>query len=176
MNLPNDFEIQAELDDLGVEPGASEIHGLLSGWLAAGGKIGKDWLQALILDNDIRSPETDSQLASMLAVTQRQLKDPEFGFQPLLPDEDEPLTDQVEKLFDWCTGFVAGFGLAGGGQAELSPESEEALQDLVTISKSTIADDPDEDSYAEILEYVRVAAMLLHGDVAMARDYRNSLN
>ncbi len=78
--------------------------------------------------------------------------------------------ERAEALFDWCRGFLGGFGLAAGAAPPLSEESGEALQDLARLAKATAEssdDDEDEDALAELEEFVRVAALLLHGDCVL---------
>lgn len=176
--LPNEFEIRPELAELSVAETPSYLHGALSGWLAAGGSAGKAWLGDLLVDPALETPAADSQLAALVKCTQTQLKDPEFGFELLLPDDEEPLLERAGALFNWAEGFTVGFALAGGTDEQLSDMGREALQDLITISRSQTDDstDTDDDSLAEIQEYVKVAALLIHSEVAMAGEFRRRLN
>jgi uncharacterized protein YgfB (UPF0149 family) len=53
----------------------------------------------------------------------------------------------------------------------LSAEAAEALQDIGRIAAAELSYDEsesDEEALAEIVEFVRVAALLLHGDCAQA--------
>ena len=176
--LPNEFEIRPELTELSVSETPSTVHGLMTGWLAAGGKLSKSWFGDLLVDPLLEQPADDSQLAAMAKITQAQLTDPEFGFEPLLPDDDDSLTDRASAVFQWAEGFTAGFALAGGTDEQLSEMGREAMGDLVMIARSNLEEtaETDEDSLAEIQEYVKVAALLIHSEVAMAGDFRRSLN
>ena len=87
--------------------------------------------------------------------------------------------DRSSGLFDWCRGFLGGFGLAAGANPPLSEESTEALGDLARLAAASPQDDGDEDDEAamiEIEEFVRVAALLLHGDCAMGARHRRQLH
>jgi uncharacterized protein YgfB (UPF0149 family) len=89
------------------------------------------------------------------------------------------LLDRSAALFDWCRGFLGGFGLAAGNQPPLSEEGSEALADLARLAAATPqedGDDEDEEALVEIEEFVRVAALLLHGDCALGPRHRNRLN
>lgn len=178
--LPNEFEIRPELVEMSVAESPSYVHGLMTGWLAAGGRLSGNWPAELLVDPALQAPAADSQLAILAKTTQAQLKDPEFGFEPLLPDDDEPQQTRAEALFQWAEGFAAGFALAGGTDTQLSDMGREALGDLLTIARSHTEDgadaETDEDSLAEIQEYVKVAALLIHSEVAMAGEFRRSLN
>ena len=66
-----------------------------------------------------------------------------------------------------------------GGAAPLSEEGSEALQDLARLAKASAEsseDEEDEDALAELEEFVRVAALLLHGDCVLGPRHRRSLN
>jgi len=108
-----------------------------------------------------------------------QLEDRDFGFDLLVPDPDASLAERSSGLFDWCRGFLGGFGLAAGAHPPLSEESTEALGDLAklaTASPQEEGDEDDEEALIEIEEFVRVAALLLHGDCAMAIRQRRQLH
>ena len=96
-----------------------------------------------------------------------------------LPGADALLAERSGALFAWCRGFLGGFGLAAGPQPPLSEESREALSDLARLAAATAqeeGDQDDEDALAEIEEFVRVAALLLHGDCVLAPRHRQRLN
>ena len=108
-----------------------------------------------------------------------QLGDRSFGFELLLPEADAPLMVRSGALFDWCRGFLGGFGLAAGGNPRLSEEGSEALGDIAKLAAAQPqeeGDDEDEAALAEIEEFVRVATLLLHGDCVLAAQHRARLN
>ena len=152
---------------LGTE--ASELHGSLCGFLAGGGSLRQTpVLSALQLDGEASSPTAaDLALLDRLArQCETELADPELGFEPLLPEDDRPLTERAEAMVDWCRGFLGGFGLAGTtAHAQLSEEAQEVLRDLGMIAASSFdfgVEEEDEDALIEVHEFVRVGAMLLH--------------
>ncbi|HEY4555337.1 MAG TPA: UPF0149 family protein, partial [Lysobacter sp.] len=111
--------------------------------------------------------------------TAAQLSDRSFEFELLLPESDAPLVERSGALFDWCRGFVGAFGLAAGQATTLSDESREALADLAKLAAAQPqedGDEEDEEALVEIEEFVRVAALLLHGDCVLAREHRQRLN
>lgn len=156
---------------LGMPP--SELHGSLCGYLCAGGiALPGRWLEQLRIDDDIPAlPE--QALESLRAATVTLLDDPEMRFAPFLPDESAPLGQRIQALSDWCAGFLGGFGLTGLGEREgLSEQAADALRDLERIAHFGYEPDEaeaDENALAEILEYVRVAALLLYQEAAQAR-------
>lgn len=107
------------------------------------------------------------------------MEDRDFGFHLLVPDASAGLAERSGGLFDWCRGFLSGFGLAAGRDPPLSEEGREALADLARLAAATAqdeGDEDDEDALTEIEEFVRVAALLLHGDCAMAARHRRQLH
>ncbi|MFC5524546.1 UPF0149 family protein [Rhodanobacter ginsengisoli] len=169
-------EIDALIMRLRLGTEASELHGSLCGYLAGGGSLrGTSVLAALQLDGEATdpSPEDQALLQRLASQCESELLDPELGFEPLLPEDDRPLTERAEAMVDWCRGFLGGFGLAGtGAHAQLSEEAQEILRDLGTVAASAFDfgnESEDEDALIEVQEFVRVAAMLLHTECA-ARD------
>ena len=158
---------------------ASELHGALCGWLAGGGATDGDWLSKVLVDASLASPEAQSPLDQLRQASVAQLGDRSFGFELLLPEADAPLMVRSGALFDWCRGFLGGFGLAAGGNPRLSEEGSEALGDIAKLAAAQPqeeGDDEDEAALAEIEEFVRVATLLLHGDCVLAAQHRARLN
>lgn len=178
-DLPRWSSVDAEARALALSVAPSELHGALCGWMAGGGADTPDWLaQVLVDDQAPRVPEGGA-LDTLHAVSRSQFEDRDFGFALLLPDDDAPLSERSEALFDWCRGFLGGFGLAGGKDPPLSEEGREALDDLARLAAATPepdGDEEDEAAYAEIEEFVRVAALLLHGDCVLGPRHRHRLN
>lgn len=177
--LPEISEVEAASQQQGMATGAPELHGSLCGWLAGGGDVSQGWLARVLVDDSLPAPEPDSALDRLRQASVAQLEDRSFGFTLLLPADDASLAERSGALFEWCRGFVGAFGLAAGNSPPLSEESHEALKDLVklaTASAQEEGDDEDEAALVEIEEFVRVAALLLHGDCAMGPEHRGRLN
>lgn len=176
--LPSHADVAAETDRLKLGIDASELHGAFCGWLCGGGDAGDDWLERLTLE-PASAPSVDGALDALRTVSAEQLGDPDFAFELLLPADETPLGERADALLAWCRGFLGGFGLAAGATPALSPEGEEALADLGKIAASQLSyDDPDNDEAAleEVAEFVRVAALLLHGDCVLGPRARRRLN
>lgn len=179
--LPSHREILSEIDRLGLGLDASELHGSLCGYLCGGGQgEPRVWLDRLAIAEGAHGQHgEDSPLERMFRASVEQLNDPDFGFELLLPDEESPVGQRADALLAWCRGFLGGFGLAAGANPPLSAEAGEALDDLGRIAASQLSyDDPDadEDALSEIAEFVRVAAMLLHGDCVLGPRHRQRLH
>lgn len=165
------FSHEALAEALGqvrLGPSASELHGSVSGFLSAGGRVdGARLLGALELDSD--DVRAEPLLTRLYRDCQAQLDDPQLGFAPLLPDDTASLDVRAEALVEWCRGFLGGFGLAAAQAPALSDDGREILRDLGSIAASQLAHDDseeDEQALAEVQEFVRVGAMLLHAEMA----------
>lgn len=167
----------ARLLDLAVD--AAELHGALCGWLAGGGAPTPDWLAQVLADDAIAPVVADSVLDRLRQVSAAQLDDRSFAFELLQPGVDAPLSERSGALFDWCRGFLGGFGLAAGHAPPLSEEGREALADIARLAAASPQDDGDEDdevALIEIEEFVRVAVLLLHGDCVLALQHRRGMH
>ncbi|MGB0135267.1 UPF0149 family protein [Dokdonella sp.] len=153
---------------------ASDLHGSLTGYLCAGGKTTAEaWPSALELDAGYSGELIDDAFPLLFRHCREQLDDSELGFEPLLPGDDVALSERAEALVEWCRGFLGGVGLASGKQSsnELSEDAREIVQDFSTIAASSFDygdDDEDETALIEVLEFVRVGVLLLHGELAPA--------
>lgn len=167
--------LEAALAGATVSIDASELDGLLTGYVYGGGKADRQQIPgALQLDND--DPSLDALLGEMHDACVQCLGRLEMGLEPLLPTDAKPLRERVDALVDWTRGFLGGFGLAGATAEALSDDGREVLRDLGTIAASRLTlededgdnDDEDESALMELLEFVRVGAMLLQTEMAMA--------
>lgn len=157
---------------------ASELHGSLCGYLAGGGRLGKQSLLAVLQleGEEVVQPGASDQamLDRVVKQSEEELADPELGFEPLLPPDDRPLVERAEGLVDWCRGFLGGFGLAGADKhAKLSEDAQEILKDFGAIAASSFEfgdESEDEDSLIEVHEFVRIGAMLLHAECVGGRN------
>ncbi len=174
--LPDWQDVEIALAPLQLALTPAELHGSLAGWLAGGGDAGSRWLGDALADASLAEVRSEV-LDDLRDATLGAMEDRELGFALLLPDEDAPLEVRSNALFDWCRAFLGGFGLAAGAQPPLSEEGSEALEDLARLAMAeaeTEGDEEDEVAFAEIEEFVRVAALLLHGDCALAQRARPS--
>ena len=180
IEMPDYAEVGAQIAQLRLGMDAAELHGSLCGFLSGGESPGRAaWLPRVMAEPEPGLVERDSPLDRLFVATEALLDSPDFGFELLLPDEAAPIGERGDALLGWCRGFLGGFGLAAGEHPPLSEDSADALRDLARMAASELSyEDPegDEDSLAEIVEFVRVAALLLHGDCVLGPRHRKSLN
>lgn len=176
--LPPLSAVAEELQQLRVAAEPGEVHGALCGFLCGGGRLQAHWLAQLELEAERPAADTGG-LASLRAATVAQLEDPEFGLALLLPEGDVHVEVRAEALLTWCRGFLGGFGLAAPGADRLSEDGQEALQDLARIASAQLSFEGaagDEAALEELSEFVRIAALLLHGDCVLGVRHRQRLN
>ncbi|MDD2059456.1 YecA family protein [Pseudomonas sp. GD03860] len=148
----------------------AELHGLLLGRSCAGaGFDAEGWLAdaAQLLEVE-PSDNVRNALIGLQEMVKGELTSDDITVVLLLPGDELPLTDRATALGQWCQGFISGFGLNAGGK-ELSTEAKEVLQDLVAISQVQDALEESEDGendYMEVMEYLRVAPLLLYTELA----------
>jgi len=180
IELPEVLAVQEESRALGLAASAAELHGGLCGWLAAGGEDVPAWPARVLADDHLPAPAPGGALDQLREVSAAQLADRDFAFELLLVEDGAAIATRADALFEWCRAFLGGFGLASRARPQLSEEGEEALQDLARLAQASSGDfdraEEDEAALAEIEEFVRVAALLLHGDCVLAPRYRQRLN
>lgn len=149
----------------------AEVHGLLLGRSCAGaGFDAEAWLaDARDLLGGGELPDNVRQaLIGLQEMVKAELTGEEMAVVLLLPPDEAPLAERAAALGQWCQGFLGGFGLAAGSTA-LSAEAMEVLQDLAAIAQVQSALDESEDGesdYMEVMEYLRVAPLLLYAECA----------
>lgn len=147
----------------------AEWHGLMAG-AGAGGARTPEQVLALLeaeLAAEVIEAGVRRAFAAIAADTAAELTRIDCGFQPLLPDDDAPLAARVAALAAWCQGFLAGIG-QGGAARTLGAETSAALGDLAAIGCADTELEGGEDEerdYAELVEYVRAAALLIDAEL-----------
>ena len=173
-NMPIDLPGFELLANIFVEEGVkvvspAELHGLLTGHLAAGARLQPAvLLQTACELMDINSFAQESSkvaLVDLYNASCSALESIDLEFEMLLPDDDDEISIRVEALGGWCQSFLSGFGLYGKHtDASLSAEAKETLNDLGQIAQisADLEDlDENENDLMEVQEYVRMAVLML---------------
>ncbi|WP_164716766.1 YecA/YgfB family protein [Cedecea lapagei] len=157
------------LNQQGVGLTPAEMHGLISGMLCGGNKD-SSW-QALLHDLTNEGLAFSQNLADPLrqmhAAIGDSLEDEGFLFQLYLPDGDDvSVFDRADALSGWVNHFLLGLGVMQSKLDKVTGETGEAIDDLRNIAQLGYDEDEDQEelemSLEEIIEYVRVAALLCH--------------
>lgn len=145
---------------------AAEAHGTLVGaFCAAADFTLDDWLAELYAEG--RTDEAASAaLRELFDATRAALVSDQMEFNALLPDDGAAIGVRAEALGQWCQGFLYGLGSRPMPEPEqLSRDAGEVIRDMTAITQVTAdaeaSDESNEEAYAELVEFVRVAAQLL---------------
>jgi uncharacterized protein len=154
---------------------AAEAHGSLCGALCAMSpyKI-QDWINEILPDGASLSDESAAILERVFVVTTASFGEQGMEFQPLLPDDEQPLNGRANALALWCSGFL--YGLGAGHIADLNAlngDVGEIVRDFTEISRATgddaDADEANEQAYAELVEFIRVGAQVVFEELLPLR-------
>jgi len=167
--LPGYDALASVLTQQGVGMTPAEMHGLISGLLCGGNKD-SSW-QALVHDLTNEGMVFSQSLAQPLQQLHQgigdSLEDEGFLFQLWLPEDDgTTVFERADALAGWVNHFLLGLGVSQPKLDKVKGETGEAIDDLRTIAQLGYDEDEDqeelEQSLEEVIEYVRVAALLCH--------------
>ncbi len=156
----------------------AECHGVACGLLVRQPDCSPDAFLALLDMLEIvkdPGPGFRDSLLELLEASRGQLRDEEMQLGIWLPDDEASLDDRTEALAQWCNGFLASIGSGEDKRLEtLSGEAAEALADIQEIALAEIGEEAtngeddleeEEGAFAEIVEYIRVAVLILREDL-----------
>lgn len=175
--LPSYLTIEEALQILQIPLTAGECHGLICGLYCTNSDcdaiLATLYAQSDQEDNNeplIHTSQND--LKELCQMTAHQFADANFGFQLLMPNDEQNLAERSAAIGLWCQGFISGLGEGNIniGQ-DFKAELQELIADLTEISKidsnSLNNDEEDEVNFTELVEYVRVAALTIHADLLL---------
>jgi yecA family protein len=159
--------VQAILTSEGIEAHAAEIHGVLTGLIAAGFEFESNDYIAMVndmLNNAEGLPTTiQSLVKNIYSDIWQKILDDSYSFKLMLPDDDDSIIERGHALGKWVQGFNLGFGLQQTKNAALSEDVKEVLVDfgeIANLSDEMEEDEDTEQAFFEIAEYVRISALL----------------
>jgi uncharacterized protein len=174
-------ELDQVLQSTGSAVAAAEGHGALCGALCAANDYSLEhWIDEVIPEeSEAFDASAREALRSVYDDTRQALREDQMEFTPLLPDDDISVDVRAVALGSWCQGFLYGLGLSGiNPEEKLSDDVQEVLADLTHIGRATVDIDAlEEDSelaYAELVEYLRAGAQLIHDELRPVRERRIS--
>jgi uncharacterized protein len=158
------------LEQLATSYDAEECHGTLTGMFCANSGLQlEDWLSGIDTQGTVLPQEAQETMRVLYTVTREQLNDSVLDFHPLLPDDDVDVVERVEALGQWCQGFLLGLSSGKVEFDKLPDDSGEILRDMLEISRLSGLDldggEEDEESYQQLLEYVRTGVLLLNEEL-----------
>lgn len=179
--IVDQHELDAALRRCGSGWNASQAHGLLCSRLAVCGPDAlESWLQQVLEDtdpDDALQQECAAELRRLHDDTHRQLAERGSEFRLLLPDDEESPGVRTEAMAQWCEGFLNGLVVNVRGEVLRQRLSEEPLHDIIRdmleITRATADGEADDEAtelaFAEVYEYLRVAAQLVYEELAEFR-------
>ena len=162
------------LERFEADLGAAEFHGTACGMLCTRPDPRPDaWIDEIVVSEHLpQSRNWTRPLCESVESSQRAFDDGNYSLQLLLPDDDASFDERSRALSDWCSGFLFGLGLAGGGVTEaLSDDAREVVADLTEFTRIDAEDDGSENAekaFQEIVEYVRVGVLLIYEELIRA--------
>jgi len=174
-------ELDEALRRCGASWDAAQTHGLLTGRLAVVGvPAGPDWLLQVLEgtnEADALRAECMKKLDALYQGTYWQLTERLSEFEPLLPDDGVSAADRTLAMAHWCEGFLHGLVSKEHAQAlkdrlGVEPLSD-IIRDMLQITRAAVDEESDEETneaaYAELVEYIRVAAQLAYEELTDIR-------
>ena len=152
---------------------ASETHGIICGLICGGINLEDgSWYGAFndLMNDGIALPiDLKKMLQQVFDNSSNEFLAEDYQVRLLLADDNQDFSQRAVSLTQWSESFMAGFAIGNESGATLSTDVKEALSDLSQIAKldTEIDDDDDEaeQSLVEIIEYVRVSAMLCFAEL-----------
>jgi uncharacterized protein len=170
------------LDAVSATPGPAAAQGMLCGMLVADPEQPLPGWVAWVLDGTEPRGEPARQVLAALSAlfvrTRQALAADDCRFEPLLPADDDGLGVRSRARAEWCDGFLFGLGSSGGESASLlGNDVVEAIGSLAAIANLqppgdepvVEGDEADEVAFVELVEFVRVAVLLLRHQVQAQR-------
>lgn len=179
MTLEYDYQILNDaLLDMGAICSVAELQGMFCGQLSGvRDRSEEEWLEEMrdfadLSHFDITAEQRDL-VVFLLERCRTELDDDAYQFQPLLPDDQCPLTDRAVALGAWCRGYLHGFGASGVTKdTQIPPEVAEVIRDLAQISQAVKEVEGEEEEteadWIELVEYLRAAVFTVYGEMRPA--------
>ena len=163
-------DIQAKLIEIEAPLSVSEYHGHLIGRMVGGQQISGVTGMQIIADLTAApvprlAEEADYWKQHMHEVVAHFEAD-NYGFHPLLPDDERPLEERLFGIAHWCTGFLNGIGSALDQQATKAllkdDDTIDVFTEITNIDLNASDTNENEAMYIELVEYVRLAVLNMH--------------
>ncbi|MEP0174054.1 MAG: UPF0149 family protein [Paraglaciecola sp.] len=164
--------LSALLERNDILTSAAEVQGMVCGMLGGGMPLEcLDWMEPLadfIHQGDTFSAEVQSAFKKLYDDTCQQLIESDFALSLCLPEDSAPINERGQALLSWVQGFMLGFGLHQADLTGCSDDVKEGLEDFAEIARmdeEMSEDEESEQALFEVMEYVRVTAMLCFNEL-----------
>ena len=181
-NLTNESELDEALENCNSGRNGVQAHGLLCGYIMTHGLKGHDmWLHRMFENSSNEKGNRvkyKSLFDDLFIETWRQLENRQSEFELFLPEDDRDLLTRTKAMGSWCNSYL--HGLISSVTTEklkkaINREPTSILiKDLLEMTKATIGeeyeDETNERSYAELVEYTRIAVQLIFEELDESRN------
>ncbi len=174
-------ELNELLRRCGAAWDAARVHGLLSARVAVTGiDGGTECLEVVLEGTDVAHADRsrcERALIDLFRETHLRLADRQSEFALLLPDDEVATDVRAAALARWCEGYLQGLVTASAAESMRQRLASDPIagiiKDMLQITRASTGDDGDvegdEAAYAELVEYLRVAAQLVYEELAESR-------
>ena len=168
ITMPTFTELNEALNKTTLKLHPSQVHGLIVGILCGNPHSHAAWEE--LATGGKEATKAHDVLQSLYDASKKQLDEFLFEFQLMMPSDTNDLPERAEALTLWCQGFLTGLKMAEVQIVDREPsELTEAINDMIEIAKmnyeEVVASEEDEAAYVELIEYVRMAVILIYQDL-----------
>tara|TARA_B100000586_G_C20059015_1_gene405400 strand:- start:35 stop:628 length:594 start_codon:yes stop_codon:yes gene_type:complete len=179
-NFTNESELDEALENCDSGRNSIQAHGLLCGYIMTHGLKGHDmWLHRMFENSSNEKENKYKYIFDDLFIkTWRQLEERQSKFELFLPGDDRGLLTRAKAIGSWCDSYL--HGLISSVTTEklkkaINREPTSILiKDLLEMTKATIGEEDDDEtnerSYAELVEYTRIAVQLIFEELDESRN------
>lgn len=179
-NFTNESELDEALENCDSGRNSIQAHGLLCGYIMTHGLKGHDmWLHRMFENSSNEKENKYKYIFDDLFIkTWRQLEERQSKFELFLPGDDRGLLTRAKAIGAWCDSYL--HGLISSVTTEklkkaINREPTSILiKDLLEMTKATIGEEDDDEtnerSYAELVEYTRIAVQLIFEELDESRN------
>ncbi|MGJ8679840.1 UPF0149 family protein [Paraglaciecola sp.] len=173
--------LTAVLERNDILTSAAEIQGMFCGMLGGGMPLEcRDWLEPLsdfINQGEVFNQEVQKAFNDLYDNTCQQLVESDFSLILCMPEDSAPINERGQALLNWVQGFLLGFGLHQADLTGCSADVKEALEDFSEIARmddEMSEDEESEQALFEVMEYVRMTAMLCFNELGKSPEQEQS--
>ena len=179
-NFTNESELDEALENCDSGRNSIQAHGLLCGYIMTHGLKGHDmWLHRMFENSSNEKGVKYKYIFDDLFIkTWQQLEERQSEFELFLPGDDRGLLTRAKAIGSWCDSYL--HGLISSVTTEklkkaINREPTSILiKDLLEMTKATIGEEDDDEtnerSYAELVEYTRIAVQLIFEELDESRN------
>ncbi|MGE3319708.1 MAG: UPF0149 family protein [Candidatus Berkiella sp.] len=165
-NWPSFNEFASVLSAANTPFSAAYVHGLMSGLLCTDTRELPLVWEAFLTEPAFSKLSADTELLNKLFVlTASHLESAPGAMLLLLPDDDAKMSLRLNALAKWCEGFLEGVTLENKGlQLDIVKEALADLAEIKEVATKTKSTKENEAAYTEVLEFVKVAVLLIYAE------------